>query len=325
MLIVGDIGGTHARLRLLSAQGKIERHEVYDSRAYASFEGVLAAFLGAKPPRIAGAAFGVAGPVVRNRCVATNLPWVIDGGALSRRLRTKKVTLLNDLVALALGAIDVKPSRRRVLGAAGSPRRRGASVAVIAAGTGLGEAVLVWDGERHVATATEGGHTDFGPRDEIESDLLRFLRQRYGHVSYERLVSGMGLGNLYDFFRDGQRLGESADNDALLAKAADRSAAIAQLGAEGVSAAAVAAVERFATIYGAEAGNLALKSLSLGGVLVCGNIAAKLLPVLAKGGFMKAFVDKGRFAAMLAKVPVAVVVDADVGLAGSTRVALGQA
>jgi glucokinase len=330
VLIVGDIGGTNARLHLLSPKGRLERHDVFESHAFPSLEAVLKRFLGPKPPRVSAAVFGIAGPVVDNRCRATNLPWLIDARVVSRKLGIRKVTLLNDLVALAIGAIHVKPGKRRVLGAAGAPKPRGANIAVIAAGTGLGEAILVWDGERHVASATEGGHADFAPRDEIELDLFRFLSARYGgHVSYERLVSGMGLGNLYDFFRDGVGsggatigLGETVYNEQAIATAPDRNAAIAKLAAEGTSKAAVAAVDRFVSIYGAEAGNLALKSMSLGGVLVCGNIAAKMLPVLERGGFMKAFADKGRFKGMLEKVPVAVVTDSDVGLQGSTRVAL---
>jgi glucokinase len=328
VLIVGDIGGTNARLHLLSPRGRLERHQVFASHDYPSLEAAVRAFLGPKPPRITAAVFGVAGPVVDNRCVGTNLPWVIDGRVVSRKLGVRKVTLLNDLVALSLGAVAVRPSKRVVLGTAGAPKKKG-NLAVIAAGTGLGEAILVWDGERHVPSATEGGHADFAPRDEVEMDVLRFLTARYrGHVSFERLVSGMGMGNLYDFFRDGigtrAGLGEAPALADEIAKAPDRNAAIARLGAEGKSAPAKAAVERFASIYGAEAGNLALKSMSVGGVLVCGNIASKMLPVLERGGFMKAFADKGRFRGMLEKVPVAVVTDSDVGLQGSTRVALGE-
>jgi glucokinase len=328
VLIVGDIGGTNARLHLLSPRGRLERHQVFASHDHPSLEAVLKLFLGPKPPRVTAAVFGIAGPVVDNRCVGTNLPWVIDGRAVSRKLGIEKVTLLNDLVALSLGAVAVKPSKRRILGSAGAPKKKG-NLAVIAAGTGLGEAILVWDGERHVPTATEGGHADFAPRDEVEIDVLRFLTVRYqGHVSAERLVSGMGMGNLYDFFRDGigarAGLGEAPALADEIAKAPDRNAAIAKLGAEGKSRAATAAVEKFASLYGAEAGNLALKSMSLGGVLVCGNIASKMLPVLERGGFMQAFVDKGRFRGMLEKVPVAVVTDSDVGLQGSTRVALGE-
>ena len=325
MLLVGDIGGTHARLSLLSPAGRLERREVYQSHTFRSLEAVVAAFLGARPPRVTAAALGVAGPVVNGRCVATNLAWVIDARVLSRKLGIRKVTLLNDLVALALGAIDVAASKRRLLGTAGAPRRRGANVAVIAAGTGLGEALLVWDGERMVPSATAGGHVEFGPRNDLEIELLRFSRARFGHVSYERLVSGSGLGHLYDFFREGQGMTESPDVEGALAAAPDRNAAISKLAADGKSEAAARAQDLFASIYGAEAGNLALKTLSLGGVLVCGNIAARMLSVLEQGGFMSAFVDKGRFKGMMEKIPVAVVTDRDVGLAGSKRVVLGKA
>lgn len=325
MLLVGDIGGTHARLRLLTPAGRVVRHDSLDSRAHKSLEAAVASFLGKPAPRVTAAAFGVAGPVVNGKCVATNLPWVIDERVISRKLGIRRVKLYNDLVALGLGAIDVPASKRRVLGSAGAPRKKGASLAVIAAGTGLGEALFVWDGEKHVPTATEGGHADFGPNSEIEAELWRFLHGRYaGHVSYERVVSGMGLGNLYDFFRDARRMGESPENSDALQAAADRNAVIAQLGMAGTSAAAAAAVDLFATLYGAEAGNLVLKSMSLGGVLVCGNIAARMLPVLERGGFMRGFCDKGRFAKLMETVPVAVVLDADVGLAGVTKAARGR-
>lgn len=325
MLLIGDIGGTHARLVLLSPAGKRARHEVFESHTFESLDSVVRAFLGKKPPRITAAAFGVAGPVVDGRCVATNLPWVIDSRVLSRKLGIRKVTLLNDLVALALGAIATPPSKLRRLGGPGHPRKRGASVAVIAAGTGLGEAMLVWDGDRHVPSATEGGHVDFAPCDETEVELWRFLKARLaGHVSYERLVSGMGMGNLYDFYREARGIPETAATLAAFEAAPDRNAVIAQLGMEGKSEAAEHAVGHFARIYGAEAGNLALKTLALGGVLVCGAIAAKMLPVLERGGFHAAFVDKGRFRPLLEKIPVSVVLDGDVGLKGAARVAMGD-
>jgi glucokinase len=325
VLLVGDIGGTHARLVLLTPAGKRARHEVFESRTFASLEAVVRTFLGKKPPRITAAAFGVAGPVVDGRVRATNLPWVIDERVLSRKLGIKRVRLINDLVALALGAIAVPTSKLRRLGGAGWPRRRGASVAVIAAGTGLGQAMLVWDGERHVASATEGGHVDFGPCDETEVELWRFLRARLGgHVSYERLVSGMGLGNLYDFYREARGIPETADALATIEAAHDRNAAIAQLGMDRKSEAADHSVNHFARLYGAEAGNLALKTLALGGVFVCGAIACKMLPVLERGGFHAAFVDKGRFRELLEKIPVAVVLDDDVGIKGATRVAMGD-
>jgi len=239
-----------------------------------------------------------------------------------RKLSIRRVTLLNDLVALALGTLEVSRAKCHVLGEAGLPKKKGFNIAVLAAGTGLGEAILVWDGARFVPSATEGGHTDFGPRDDLEVELLQFLRARFGHVSWERILSGNGLGNLYDFFRQGKGVPETADNTARVAEAPDRNAAIAEMGITGSSEAAVRAVELFATIYGAEAGNLALKSLAVGGVYVCGNIAARMLPVLDRGHFRRAFADKGRFMPLMEKIPVAVIGDTDIGLAGAARVAL---
>lgn len=326
MLVAGDIGGTRARLTLMGPGGRVTRQEVYESRTFPSLEAVVRTFLGKRPPRVTAAAFGVAGPVVRGRCVATNLPWIIDARVLSRKLGIRRVTLLNDLVALALGALGVPRSKLHVLGEAGTPKKTGANIAVIAAGTGLGEAMLIWDEDarRFVPIATEGGHADFAPADELEWELLAFLRARYGHVSWERIVSGMGLGNLYDFFRIAKGADETATTLQALEAAPDRNAAIAQLGQTGASIAAARALDLFARIYGAEAGNLALKTLSVGGVYVCGNIAAQLLPVLEKGAFRAAFEDKGRFEPMMERIPVAVVLDSNIGLAGAKRVALSH-
>jgi glucokinase len=311
----------------MAPDGRSARNEVYESRTFPSLEAVLRTFLGKRPPRVMAAAFGVAGPVVKGRCIATNLPWVIDARTISRKLGIRRVTLVNDLVALALGALGVPKSRLHVVGDAGTPKKKGANVAVIAAGTGLGEAMLVWDddGQRFVPCATEGGHTDFAPADELEWELLAFLRARYGHVSWERVVSGMGLGNLYDFFRMAKGVEEHTATVQALESAPDRNAAIAEFGQAGTSEAASRALDLFARIYGAEAGNLALKTMSVGGVYVCGNIAAKLLPVIEKGIFRAAFEDKGRFEPMMERIPVAVVLDSDIGLAGAKRVALANA
>jgi glucokinase len=325
-LVVGDIGGTHARLSLLDPKGKPVRHEVLESRKYPSLEATVRAFLEAegRAPKVRAAAFGVAGPVVRGRVVATNLPWVVDSASLARKLSIKRVTLLNDLVALALGTQSVVKSKLHLLHDAGLPKKKGANIAVLAAGTGLGEALLVWDGSRFVPTATEGGHTDFAPRDEIQVELLEFLRLRFGHVSWERVLSGNGLRNIYDFFRNAKGIAETNENAQAIESAADHNAAIAQLGLSGASDPALQAVELFVTLYGAEAGNLALKSLAIGGVYVCGNIAEQMLPVFDRGGFRRAFVDKGRFMPLMEKVPVAVVLDHNVGLRGAALVALGS-
>ncbi len=324
MFLVGDIGGTNARLSLLGPTGRKVRHEVFESRKYTSLEAVAQVFLGTPAPRIAAAAFGVAGPVVNGRVAATNFPWVIDAKVFARKLKIRRVSLLNDLVALALGALDVKPAKLRALGDAGLPKKKNANIAVLAAGTGLGEAILIWDPRQgaHVAAATEGGHADFAPTDDLGVELFHFLRTRYRHVSYERILSGNGIGALYDFFRQAKGVPETPENAEAIAGAADRNAAISQAGLDGKSEPAAKALELFATLYGAEAGNLALKCLAVGGVYVCGNIAAHLLPLLERGAFRRAFADKGRFSALLGKTPVAVVLDTDVGLAGAARAAM---
>jgi glucokinase len=309
---------------LVTLQRRVVRREAFDSRKYVSLEAVAREFLGESQPRITSAAFGIAGPIVKGRCRATNLPWVVDAQALSRKLRIRRVTLVNDLVALSLGAMEVSPRKLHVLGGAGKPKK-GANVAVIAAGTGLGEAFLVWDGARFVPSASEGGHSDYSPRDELEVELHRFLRARFGHVSWERVLSGDGFGGIYDFFRQARGIVETSENTQAIEASPDRNAAISELGLAGKSEPASRAIDLYVSAYGAEAGNLALKSLAAGGVFVCGNIANRMLTALGRGGFYTAFVDKGRFTAFMERIPVAVVLDPDVGLAGATRVALDAA
>jgi glucokinase len=326
--LAGDIGGTHSRLRLLSPAGRIVQHEDFDSRRYPSLDAVARDFLGKPAPRVTAAAFGLPGPVVGGRFVATNLPWKLDERVLARKLRIKRVTLLNDLVAIALGALSTPASKLVDLGGVGAPKSSAArvrgNIAVIAAGTGLGQAMLVWDGARFVPSATEGGHSDFAPKDDLEVELLQFLRARFGRVSWERVLSGNGLGSLYDFFVQVKGVPESPANTEAVAAAADRNAVISQLGLDQKSEPAMKAVELFASLYGAEAGNLALKTLAVSGVYVCGNIAGRMRAVLQRGGFRRAFVTKGRFTALMERIPVALVTDPDVGLTGATRVALGK-
>ncbi|MBK6691097.1 MAG: glucokinase [Myxococcales bacterium] len=229
MLLAGDVGGTNARLSLLSRDGrKVLRRDALPSREYPSLEAAVRVFLG--DDRVKAAAIGVAGPVLRGRCNATNLPWSIDERALSKRLGIPKVTLQNDLVVAAYGALEAPPRTVELLWGERRPRGTGGNVAILAAGTGLGEAALVWDGERHVSLATEGGHVDFAPRSELEARLLLFLRKRLGkRVSYERVLSGPGIGHLYDFFHGAEGARETAPNLTKLAKATDRNAAITEL------------------------------------------------------------------------------------------------
>jgi glucokinase len=327
VFLVGDIGGTHARLSLLASTGRVARKKEFRSAAYPSLEAVVREFIEsiAPKPKVRAAAFGVPGPVVNGRSVATNLPWIVDARSISRKQRIPSVTLLNDLVALSLGALRAPRSKLHVLNGAGRPKKRAANVAAIAAGTGLGEAMLVWDGARLVPSATEGGHADFAARSDLEVDLLQFLRARFGRVSWERVLSGSGLANLYDFFRQTKGVSENSENEQRISAGPDRNAIISELGMSDKSEAASHALELFAAIYGAEAGNLALKTLALGGVFVCGNIAAHMIPVFERGGFRRAFVDKGRFSPMMERIPVAVVLDNDVGLAGAASVVLAGA
>ena len=319
MILAGDIGGTNARLALFDDGKKkpIAQH-TFHSAEYPSLEAVLAAFVTkAQAKRIRAASFGVAGPVINQRCVGTNLPWVIDARAVAKKTGIRRVTLLNDLVALSYGTLTLPPSKLRILQGRSLPKKTGGNLAVIAAGTGLGEAALVWNGDAHVPLATEGGHTDFAARTPLEWELHAFLAARFGHVSYERIVAGPGFSALYDFFCEVKGVQESPENIARIAAAADRNAIVNELGVKKTSEPATRAIDLFARIYGAEAGNLALKTLATGGVFVAGAIAGRLIDVLASGAFMDAFLDKGRFRKLLETIPVAVALDTDIGLAGS--------
>jgi glucokinase len=249
----------------------------------------------------------------------TNLPWKLDERVLARRLRIPRVALANDLVVGARGCLEMRPSEMELLTAA-APAKKGAHLGVIAAGTGLGEARLVWAGGRYHALPTEGGHTDFAPRSPLEVDLYRFLAERHpDHVSYERVVSGAGLGALYDFFA--AREGHKPDREVThRLETGDRNAAIAELGLAGTHRPAALAVDLFARIYGAEAGNVALRELALGGIYVIGNIGRVILPA-RREIFLEGFLAKGRFRDLLATVPVAVVTDPLVGLRGALAMA----
>ncbi|HWL84572.1 MAG TPA: glucokinase [Polyangiaceae bacterium] len=323
MILAADVGGTNARLAVYTADGeKLVRRETYASHNYKSFEDVARAFLAAGGETPLAACIGVAGPVVDGRCVATNLPWVLDERVIAEALAIPKVSLINDLVALSMGALHARPEDLTLLHGSALPRTEGANLAVIAAGTGLGESILVWDGQRHVVCGTEGGHVDFAPRNEIEIELLRYLVSRVkGRVSYERILSGPGIGNVYDFFREAKAIPEDEAAEASLAAAPDRNALITKLGTSGESTAAARAIRLFISLYGAEAGNLVLKSLAVGGVYVMGKVAATLSSQLVQKGFVESFLDKGRLRQVLEKVPIALVSDSAIGLSGSARYA----
>jgi glucokinase len=318
--LVGDIGGTNTRLAIFDAEGRSPLFEaVLASREHATFDEAAELFLaeaGGAPPDVA--AFAVAAPIIKGTAAFTNLPWRLDERALARRLGIGKVVLLNDLAASARGCLLVPPSSLVALTEA-RPTRRGQTLAVIAAGTGLGEARLIWTGSEYLALPTEGGHRDFAPRNALEVELLQFLWGRYpDHVSYERVVSGMGIGNLYDFFA--ARSGAVPSAIAKRLAGEDRNVAITELGLAREYLPAERAVDLFAAVYGAEAGNLALGELALGGVYVTGNIARRILPA-RREIFLEAFRAKGRFVELLSRVPVAVVTDPLVNRRGALAVA----
>jgi glucokinase len=329
LVLAGDIGGTNARFRLYDLAGKTTVHEAtLSSRSAKSLQALVGRYLGQVGARVRAAVLGIAGPVVDGVSRTTNLPWVVDERVLAAKLGIPVVRLVNDLAAVAMGCVRLGPAVRSTVWA-GVPAK--ANCAVISAGTGLGEAMLIWDGKRYVPSATEGGHTDFGPRNPTEIDLLRYLVGPKGngggkgvpHVSYERVVSGPGLGSMYDFFVDKGGVKEPSPVAKKLAKG-DRNAAICELGLSRKSRAAVKAVDAFAAALGAEAGNLALKGFALGGLYLCGRIAQEIVP-RRKQVFLDAMHDKGRMRALVEKVPVIIVKDDLVGLVGAGYLAAQMA
>ena len=323
MILAGDIGGTKTVIALFECgDDRLERRRdaTFPSRDHASLEEILTRFLDAGPATIDAACFGVAGAVVGGQARTTNLPWTLDEAALARAVGARRVKLLNDLEAAAYGMLELRNDERARLNAGADGGARG-NAAVIAAGTGLGEAVLFWDGERHHAVASEGGHASFAARTDEEIALLRFLQAELGqHVSTERVLSGPGLYNIYRFVRE---RGSAREPDWLAAQfmRGDPGAAVGRAGLEGHDPACAQALQLFAAIYGAEAGNLALQCVAVGGVFIGGGIAPKILPALQSGRFMEAFTDKGRFSGMLGGLEVSVALDPQTPLRGAARIA----
>jgi glucokinase len=319
-LLVGDIGGTNTRLRLTDMTGRrVLAEAVFPSRDFPSFEDVARPFLAnADAPHPKIAVIGIAGPVTAGIARVTNLPWTLDERALGKHLQIERFLLKNDLVVHARGVLGVRADALSVL-TAKAPSPKGKNCAVLAAGTGLGEAKMLWDGKKHVAFATEGGHGDFAPQSPLEIELWHFLRARFpDHVSYERVLSGNGLGALYDFFAS--RGGREPASVKKRLMEGDRNAVIAQLGLLREHRPAARAVDLFAQIYGAEAGNMALRELALGGVFLAGNIARTIVPA-RKDIFLEGFTRKGRFSAFMQEIPVAVVTDPFVGVRGASAFA----
>lgn len=307
MILAGDIGGTKTVLALIEplADGTLHsvREQTFASREFLDFEEILDLFLADQPPPTS-ACFGVAGPVVEQRCQTTNLPWLLDGRRLQQKLGTDQVKLLNDLEAMALGMLHLPPEDFVELNPAAEPQT--GNIAVIAAGTGLGEAALYWDDQRYHPIATEGGHSDLAPQTEQQDRLLVYLRQLFpDHVSCERVLSGNGFSHLYDFLLADRFAPACPAIPAAHAESeVDRNALISRLGVGGEDPLCEEATRLFAELYGAEAGNLALKLLATGGVFIGGGIGPKIRKVLESGEFLRSFAAKGRFQPLLAKIPV---------------------
>jgi glucokinase len=325
MILAGDIGGTNSRLAgfaMESAHLKPVVEETFPSRAYASLDEVVRTFVAAHDLHVAHACFGIAGPVRHGRSDAINLAWVVDAQQLARELGLATVWLINDLEANAYGAVALAPEDLATLNA-GSPQAEG-NAAVIAAGTGLGEAGLYWDGKQHWPFASEGGHASFAPADAMQVELLQYLQQQFDHVSWERVLSGPGLYNIYAFLRDTRRGVEPAWLTEEL-RQGDPAAAISRAALAGACELCVQALDLFVALYGAEAGNLALKVMATGGVFVGGGIAPKIIDKLKEPIFMRAFRTKGRLQPILEAIPVRVILDEKTALYGAARCAARRA
>ncbi len=320
-ILAGDVGGTKTDLGLFKySAGMLElvREHRYATAKFGSLEAVCADFLGASAT-VNAACLGVPGPIIDGSAHATNVPWELSSAALSRVLKGVPVRLLNDLAAIAYGMVNLKPAEFVVLHRAENPPAHG-NIAVIAAGTGLGESSLVWEGDQYYAVASEGGHSDFAPHDGEQIELLRSLAAEFGHVSYERVLSGPGLWNIYKFLRRESHAEEPAWLSAQIA-AGDASAAVSEAAIAGRDSVCVHALTMFCDIYGSEAANLALKVLALGGVYLGGGIAPKILPMLTNGTFVRGFLAKGRLNEILKRIEVRVSLNPAAGLLGAAHVA----
>ena len=323
MILAGEIGATRTRLAAFEKEASrlhLAVDKTYMSLEHSSLSEIIAAFIQAEGIGVHSACFGVAGPVRRGRSKISNLPWVIDSRDLARQLKLDSVGMINDLEAYAYG-IDGLDSKDFVTLNAGSEDAEG-NRAVISARTGLGVAGLYWDGYRHHPFACEGGHSDFAPRNALEMELLAYLQKKYGRISYERLLSGPGIKNIYDFLRDARKADEPQWLKDQIAAAPDPPAVISQLAQEGKAPICDKTLSIFVSIYGAETGNCALNFLSTGGIFIGGSVAAKNVSKMKDPIFMESFLDKGRMESLLKEIPVTIVLNDDSGIIGAARYTL---
>jgi len=324
MILAGDMGGTKSHVALFAVEAKYPQlliEETYKSEEYSGLEEVLQKFLGAnadliRNQPIVAACLGVAGPVVGEHAKTPNLPWIISAQVIRETVGCQKVKLINDLEANGYGISVLRDDELETL-QEGSLQKEGHG-ALISAGTGLGEALLYREGEGFKPVASEGGHADFAPRNELEIELLRYLLKSFQHVSYERVLSGTGLSSIYSFLRDSGRGQESHGLGEPLEQK-DPGAAISRAALRGEDELCVKALDLFVSIYGAEAGNLALKAKAVGGLYVGGGIAPKIISKLREKTFLKAFRDKGRLSSLMKAIPVRVMLNPNTALYGAAH------
>jgi glucokinase len=321
IILAGDVGGTHTRLGFFEvSKGHLRlcSEKIYLSKNYRGLENILEDFLRGKQG-IASACFGVAGPVTQEIIIATNLPWWIDIQSLQKTLPVKNVEVINDLVANAYGISILKKSDFEILNVG---KTKKGNQALISAGTGLGEAILFWDGKQHVPSPSEGGHAEFGPRNHLEMELFHHLSDTFDHVSYERVLSGDGLFHIYQFLKDSKRFGKEPPWLFEKMKSMSPAEVISEMARLKKNKLSSKALDLFTSIYGAAAGNLALQVMAVGGVFIGGGIAPKIIWKLKDGTFMKAFKNKGRLSHIVVPIPVKVIMNERTALLGAASRAM---
>jgi glucokinase len=324
MIIAGDIGGTKTNVALFEANGSevgpVLRQQKFPSGGYDSLEAILKEFIGDTELKVTGACFGIAAPVIHGHAKTPNLNWTVSADSLAEVLKIDRVGLINDLEATAFGIPSLSSAQLLTLNA-GSPRPDGHR-ALIAAGTGLGMAGIFYRQGQYYPLASEGGHSDYAPHEPMEIELLKYLKEKFGrHVSWERVLSGPGLFNIYSFLRNRGDFEESAELAERI-QSGDKAAAVCEAALGSKSELATKALDMFVDSYGAAAGNLALLMMATGGLYIGGGIAPKIAEKLKDGMFMRAFIDKGRLSSVLTNIPVHVILEDKTALFGAARDAL---
>src|ERR1700674_5339248 len=325
MILSGEIGATRTRLAAFDIEGNRLQcvvEKTYMSQEHGGLSELLAQFTRSEGIPVHSACFGVAGPVRAGRSKISNLPWIIDAKEVAKQLRLNSVGLLNDMEAYAYG-IDGLETKDFITLSEGTEEAEG-NRAVISAKTGLGMAGLYWDGFRHHPFACEGGHADFAPRNDLQMELLAYLQKKYGRISCERILSGPGIKNIYDFLRDAQKAEEPEWLRTQMSTAPDPPALISQMALAGKAAICDQTLSIFVSVFGAQTGNCALNFMSTGGIFIGGSIAAKIVPKMKDPVFLESFLDKGRMETILRDMPVKIVANDDCGMIGAARYTLVQ-